>query len=133
MERKTEKAEIICEKGLLHFKAVLFRVENGSVVIRRTCEEALGDCVGRNVEIYADNVEIFFKDMSSHVQDVREALQKFRENNLTLNHAKCFFGIDKHKCLGYVISAKGVSMDPDKVQAMLHYASPQKRKGLERF
>ena len=43
------------------------------------------------------------------------------------------FGIDKHKCLGYVISAKGVSMDPDKFQAMLDHASPQNRKELERF
>ena len=116
---------------LFHFNVVPFGVKNGSAAIQRTCEKALCDCVGRNVEIYADNVEIFSKDMSTHLLDVREVLQKFRENNLTLNPAKCFFGIDKHKCLGYVISAEGVGMDPDKVQAMLDYPSPQNRKELE--
>ena len=69
---------------MFHVNVVPFGVENGSAAIQRTCEKALGDCVGRNVEIYADNVEIFSKDMSSHVQHVREVLQKFRENNLTL-------------------------------------------------
>ena len=69
--------------------------------------------------------------MSTNLKDVKEMLQKFRENNLTLNPAKCFFGIDKHKFLGYVISAKEISMDPDKVQAMLDHASPQNRKDLE--
>ena len=71
--------------------------------------------------------------MSTHLLDVREVLQKFGENNLALNPAQWYFGIDKHKCLRYVISAKGVSMDSDKVQAMLDNASPQNRKELERF
>ena len=77
--------------GLFHFNVVPFGVKNGSAAIQRTCEKALGDSVGRNVEIYADNAEIFSKDMSTHLLDVREVLQKFRENNLTLNPAKCFF------------------------------------------
>ena len=89
--------------------------------------------MGRNVEMYADNVQIFSKDMSTHLPDVREVLQKLRKNNLTLNPAKCFCGIDKHKCLGCVISAKGASMNPDIGQAMLDYPSPQNRKELKRF
>ena len=53
--------------------------------------QSLGDCVGRNVEIYADIVEVVSKDMSTYVQDLSEVLQKFIENNLTLNSAKRFF------------------------------------------
>ena len=133
IEEDKNKTAIICEKALFYFNVVPFGVKNGSAVIQRTCEKALGDCVGRKVEIYADNMEIFSKDMSTNLHDVREVLRKFRENNLTLNPAKCVFGIDKHKCLGYVISAKGVIMHPDKVQVMSDCASPQNKKELERF
>ena len=71
-EEDREKTAIICEKGLFHFNVVSFGVKNGSATIQRTCEKALDDCVGRNVEIHADNIEIFSKNMSSRVQDLRE-------------------------------------------------------------
>ena len=43
---------------MFHFNVVPFGVKNGSAAIQRTCEKALGDCVGRNVEIYADNSDL---------------------------------------------------------------------------
>ena len=54
-EKDRKNPAIMCEKGLFHFNVVLFGVKNGSAAIQRTCEKVLGDCVGRNVEIYADN------------------------------------------------------------------------------
>ena len=44
--------------------------------------------------------------------------------------AKCIFGANSIKCLGNVVSGHGVSVDPDKVAAMINLPPPSSLKAL---
>ena len=44
---------------------------------------------------------------------------------LRLNPKKCAFGVTFGKLLGFVISAKGIEVDPEKVQAIVVMPPPK--------
>ena len=44
---------------------------------------------------------------------------------LRLNPKKCAFGVTSGKLLGYIISEKGIEVDPKKVQAIMHMPPPK--------
>ena len=49
-------------------------------------------------------------------------MEKFQ---LRLNPKKCAFGVTSGKLLGYIISAKGIEVDPEKVQAIMDMPPPK--------
>ena len=57
-----------------------------------------------------------------------ECLKKFQ---LKLNLAKCTFGATSGKLLGFVVSKKGIEIDPDKVRAIQYLPPPRTQKKLE--
>lgn len=44
---------------------------------------------------------------------------------MRLNPKKCAFGVTSRKLLGFIISAKGIEVDPEKVQAILDMPPPK--------
>ncbi|XP_061998934.1 uncharacterized protein LOC133716233 [Rosa rugosa] len=45
-------------------------------------------------------------------------------NGMRLNPQKCIFGVEIRKFLGYIISHRGIEVNPEKVQAILDMTSP---------
>jgi hypothetical protein len=60
-------------------------------------------------------------------------LQRLLENGLFVKAEKCVFHAQSVPFLGYIVSAEGVRMDSDKVQAVVNWPTPDSRKALQRF
>ena len=54
-------------------------------------------------------------------------MKKFQ---LTLNPKKCAFGVTSGKLLGYIISEKGIEVDPEKLQDIMEMPPPHNIKQL---
>ena len=52
---------------------------------------------------------------------------------MMLNKGKCCFRLSKVVYLGHVISAEGISLDPEKVKAINQMPPPEDKKGVERL
>ena len=65
------------------------------------------------------------------------ALQKFFESiqfyKLRLNPKKCTFGVTSEKLLGFLVSQRGVEVDPEKVKAIVEMKPPRIEKEIRRF
>ncbi len=85
------------------------------------------------IYIYLDDILIFSHSLQEHVQHVRQVLQRLLENGLYVKAEKCVFHVQSVPFLGYIVSAKGVCMDPDKVKAVVDWPIPNSRKALQRF
>ena len=57
------------------------------------------------------------KDEESHIPALRKLFERLKYQ-LKLNPAKCTFGLKSGKLLGFVVSNKGIEVDPDKVKAI---------------
>ena len=59
-----------------------------------------------------------------HAEHFRIVLQTLREHRLYAKLSKCQFWLDSVAFLGHIISAEGVSVDPQKVEAILNWKPP---------
>ena len=65
-----------------------------------------------------DDILIYSKSEEDHGDHLRVVLQTLREHQLYVKFNKCEFFLIDVRFLGHVISASGVSVDPEKVKAV---------------
>ncbi|PKA56174.1 hypothetical protein AXF42_Ash011103 [Apostasia shenzhenica] len=78
---------------------------------------------GRNLKAYVDDILVKSKTLTEHLGDLRETLDTLRRYNLKLNPAKCTFGATSGKFLGYLVFARGIEANHDKISAILSMPS----------
>ena len=65
--------------------------------------------------------------------NLRKLFERLRKFQLKLNPAKCTFGETSEKLLGFVVSKKGIEIDPDKVRAIQDLLPPRTQKEVRSF
>jgi hypothetical protein len=68
---------------------------------------------------YVNNILIFSKNSTKHYEHVTQVLEKLRSAGLQANIKKSEFSVTKTKFLEYIISTKGIAVDPDKISAVI--------------
>ncbi|KAL0551526.1 hypothetical protein IC582_010615 [Cucumis melo] len=72
----------------------------------------------------SDIAKTAFRTRESHEEHLRIVLQTLREKQLYAKFSKCEFWLEQVVFLGHVVSAKGVSVDPQKVEAIVNWERP---------
>jgi hypothetical protein len=85
------------------------------------------------VVIYLDHVLIFTEDLDKHRKLVRQVLEVFRSNNLSLKIEKCEFEKTQVKYLGLIVGDGETRMNPAKVSAVANWPEPKNKKELQSF
>ena len=87
--------------------------------------------IGRNVEVYVDNMLVKSQDEGKLLDDLQETFDTFRQYHMKLNPSKCAFGVSSGKFLGFMVSHRGIKANPDKIQAILDMKPPQNTKEIQ--
>ena len=86
-----------------------------------------------NVITYIDDVLVHSCDKEIHLDDLRGAFERLRDNNLKLNLRKCHFATDSVAYLGHQLTKDGVKPGIDKTNALLQAAPPTTVKEVQSF
>jgi hypothetical protein len=86
----------------------------------------LGNKIGRNVQVYIDDMVITTREEATLIGDLRETFDNLDRYKLKLNTTKCSFGVPVGQLLGFLVSARGIEVNPEKIQAILTMAKPTK-------
>uniref|UniRef100_A0A2N9FP12 Uncharacterized protein n=1 Tax=Fagus sylvatica TaxID=28930 RepID=A0A2N9FP12_FAGSY len=89
------------------------------------------DQIGRNVEVYVDDMLVKSKKDEDHLADLKETFQALRRYNMKLNPAKCVFGVSSGKFLSFMVSQHGIEANPDKIKAILEMSPPKTVKEVQ--
>ena len=81
--------------------------------------------IGRNMEVYVDDILVKIKEELVHLDDFRETFATLRQYQMKLNPSKCAFGVAPGKFLGFMLSQRGIEANPKKVRAILDMTSPK--------
>ena len=76
------------------------------------------DMIGCTVEIYIDDMMVKSKQEKGQVSDLEDVFEVLQQHKLRLNADKCFFGVETGKFLGYMITYRGIEVNPDQIKAM---------------
>ena len=74
--------------------------------------------LGRSIEVYIDDMVVKSKVMSEHVGDLTNIFEILKEHKLHLNASKCSFGVGSRKFLGYMVTHRGIKVNPDQIKAI---------------
>ena len=81
--------------------------------------------IGRNVEVYVDDMLVKSLDKKKHLDDLQETFDTLRRYNIKLNPSKCAFGVSLGKFLGFMVSQREIEANPNKIQAILNMEPPR--------
>ena len=73
----------------------------------------------RFVVVFVDDILIYSKSEEDHEGHLRVVLQTLREHQLYVKFSKCEFWLTEVRFLGHMVSVSGVSVDPEKVEAVM--------------
>ena len=91
------------------------------------------DIIHKEIEVYVDDIIIKSKESANHLDDLRKFFARLRKYNLKLNPAKCVFGVPAGKLLGFIVSRRGIELDPSKIKAIRDLPPPKSMKEVMSF
>ena len=71
------------------------------------------DKIGRTVDVYIDDIVVKSKQEIQRVEDLQGTFEVLQRHKLCLNAEKCVFGVEASKFLGYLITNRGIEVNPD--------------------
>ena len=110
-----------------------FGLKNVGVTYQRLVNKMFSKQIGRNMEVYVDDMLIKSKEELTHLDDLRETFATLKQFQMKLNPSKCVFGVASGKFLGFMVSQRGIETNPEKVQAIINMASPKTVKEVQKL
>ena len=128
-----EKTAFITSQGLYCYKVMPFGLKNVGATYQRLVNKMFGQQIGRNMEVYMDNMLVKSKEELTHLDDLKETFATLKKYQMRLNPSKCVFGVVSRKFLGFMVSQKGIEANPEKVRAIINMASPRTVKEVQKL
>jgi len=101
-----------------------FGLKNAGATYQRLMDKIFNDLLGKTMEVYVDDMVVKSQKAEHHPADLESVLAKVRKHDLRLNPEKCVFGVGGGKFLGFMITQRGIEVNPDKYEAILGMRSP---------
>ena len=93
----------------------------------------LHDMMHNEVEVYVDDMIVKSKEREGHIINLRKFFERINEYRLRLNPQKCTFGVTVGKLLGFLMSDRGIKVDPSKIRVILEMSPPKSEKEIRGF
>uniref|UniRef100_A0A2N9FQW8 Uncharacterized protein n=1 Tax=Fagus sylvatica TaxID=28930 RepID=A0A2N9FQW8_FAGSY len=98
-EGDQEKTSFITSRGLFCYKVMPFGLKNAGATYQRLMNRMFHDQIGRNVEVYVDDMLVKSKEEDGHLDDLRETFPNAPQ--------------------------RGIEANPDKIKAILEMQPPK--------
>ncbi|XP_065625346.1 uncharacterized protein LOC136065732 [Quercus suber] len=108
-----------------------FGLKNAGATYQRLMNKMFARQIGRNVQVYVDDMLVKSQREEDHLEDLRETFNTLHSYNMKLNPGKCAFGVTVGKFLGFMVSQRGIEANPDKIRAIMEMAPPKNVKEVQ--
>ena len=108
-----------------------FGLKNAKATYRRLMNKMFAHQIGRNVQVYVNDMLIKGVREDDHLSDLQETFNMLRTYNMKLNPSKCAFEVTAGKFLGFMVSQRGIEVNLEKVRAIMELAPPKTIKEVQ--
>lgn len=82
------------------------------------------DMMDKKIEVYDDDMIEKYQEGEDHLVNVCMLFERISKFKLRLNQTKCTFGVIYGKLLGFIVSKRGIKVEPGKVKEIMYLPSP---------
>ena len=108
-----DHTSFITDRGLYCYKVMPFGLKNAGATYQRLVNKMFAELIGRNMEVYVDDMLVKSRRADDHVSHLDEMFQVLRQYGMKLNPLKCSFGVSLGKFLGFIVHARGIEANPE--------------------
>ena len=108
-----EKTAFIFPDANYHYTVMPFGLKNAGATYQRKMTRMFRDKIGRTVKVYIDDMVVKSKQETRHIKDLQGVFEVLLQHKLCLNVNKCAFRVGAGKFLGYLITNRGIEVNPD--------------------
>ncbi|CAA0839165.1 Unknown protein, partial [Striga hermonthica] len=126
-----KRVSFVTSKGTYCYVVMPFGLRNAGATYQRMVDKMFSRQLGRNMEVYVDDMLVKSRRADDHVGDLKETFETLRRYKMKLNPAKCKFGVKSGKFLGYMVTERGIEVNPEKVRAVLEMQPPKTIKEVQ--
>ena len=102
-----------------------FGATNAPATFQRLMHDCLGELNMNWCIVYLDDIIIFSDTKEEHLKRLEAVFQKLCAAGLKWKPSKCFFFREEIEYLGHVVSGKGISTNPKKIEAVSKWPTPK--------
>ena len=124
VEEDQEKTAFITSQGLYCYRVMPFELKNLGATYQRLVNKMFNK-IGRNMEVYMDNMLVKSKKELAHLDDLKETFTTLKQYQIKLNPSKCAFRVVSGKFLRFMVSQKRIGANSEKTRAILNMTSPK--------
>ena len=121
VEEDIYKTAVTTPFGLFEFTRMPFGLKNAHQAFQMLMNEVM-----RGLDfilVYLDDILIASSTIEEHEEQTFMVLKRLHDNDITVNPNKCQFATEEVKYLGYLISSKGIKLQPKKIASICDYPS----------
>ena len=119
--------------GTYQWKRVPFGLKGAPSYYQQQIANALEGLLYKSCEVYIDDIIIYGTTEEEFLDNLRAVLERLNERGITVNPAKCKFGVETVAYVGHVVSSEGLTMSEEKKAKVLDFPIPDTTKQLRGF
>ena len=119
--------------GLYEFTCMLFGLSNAGSSFCCLMEQCLGDQQFVTLLLYLNDICIFAPTINDMLERIELVFNRLKQYNLKIKPKKCQFFYTSVLFLGHILSAKGISANPEKVEKVKTWPVPKNFKEVQSF
>ena len=89
--------------------------------------------IGHMMKVYIDDIVDKSRTRSEHDQHLEVVFHLLREYGMKLNLSKCVFEVSVGKLLGFMVTQRGIEVNPDQIKVVMETSAPSSKKELQRL
>jgi len=120
-----KKAAFIMRDRLWKWRVLPFGLTSAPATFQRLMEQVLSGLHWKTLLIYLDDIIAISPNFQTHVSRLREVFERIRGAGLKLKPSKCALLQPEVKYLKHAVGRNGVATNPEKVQAIENWVTPQ--------
>ncbi|KAM2114316.1 hypothetical protein ACFX1Q_022875 [Malus domestica] len=128
-----EHTAFTTNRGLYCYKVMPFGLKNAGATYQRLVNSMFVEQIGKSMEVYVDDMLVKSKHADQHITNLSETFTILKRYRIRLNPNKCAFGIGSDKFLGFMISQRGIEVNPEKIKAIIDMKESVTSKDIQSF
>ena len=95
-----------------------FGLNNVGVTYQHAMVDLFHNMIHHEIEVYVDDMIAMSHTEEEHLDHLQKLFERLKKYKLRLNPNKCTFGVRSGKLLDFIVSDKGIEVDPAKVKSI---------------
>ncbi|GKU96257.1 hypothetical protein SLEP1_g9509 [Rubroshorea leprosula] len=110
-----------------------FGLKNAGATYQKMVTIVFRAQIGRKLEVYVDDIVVKSCRAEDHLIDLVETFNNLRRYNMKLNPTKCTFDVESGNFLSFMVSKRGIEVNPKKIKAIEQMKPPRSTKDVHRL